>query len=117
MFAQYSGLEFARFFAGFPRLGRRWPALVVALMLGSGIAGYLIGRPADRSRPPARTAAVTQPAPATPARAHHTGPVHHTDTDHTRCGADAARSPPPDARSPACAAAAASRRAGRAFRL
>ena len=39
-------------------------ALVVALMLGSGIAGYLIGRPADRVDAPTRTATVTQPAPA-----------------------------------------------------
>lgn len=41
-------------------------ALVVALMLGSGIAGYLIGRPADsvdRAAPPARTA-TTAPTPA-----------------------------------------------------
>ncbi|CAN5891865.1 alpha-2-macroglobulin family protein [soil metagenome] len=51
-------------------------ALVVALMLGSGVGGYLIGRPADTvDAPPARTAAVTPapnspaatPAPATPA--------------------------------------------------
>ena len=46
-------------------------ALVVALMLGSGIAGYLIGRPGDSvDRPtPPRTAATTTPgtpAPATP---------------------------------------------------
>ncbi len=44
-------------------------ALVVALMLGSGIAGYLIGTPGeqlDRAAPPARTASVT-PAPATAA--------------------------------------------------
>ena len=41
-------------------------ALVVALMLGSGIAGYLIGRPADRVDTP-RTATVTQPTPAAPA--------------------------------------------------
>ncbi len=43
-------------------------ALVVALMLGSGIAGYLIGTPGeqlDRAAPAPRTAAVT-PAPATP---------------------------------------------------
>jgi alpha-2-macroglobulin len=40
-------------------------ALVVALMLGSGIAGYLIGRPADRVDSSPRTAAV--PAPAAPA--------------------------------------------------
>ena len=45
-------------------------ALVVALMLGSGIAGYLIGRPADsldRSAPPPRTA--TAPTPTAPAAA------------------------------------------------
>jgi len=44
-------------------------ALVVALMLGSGIAGYLIGTPGqqlDRSPPP-RTASAVTPAPATPA--------------------------------------------------
>ncbi len=41
-------------------------ALVVALMLGSGIAGYLIGRPGDSvDRPtPPRTAATTPAAPA-----------------------------------------------------
>src|SRR4051812_15988761 len=42
-------------------------ALVVALMLGSGVAGYLIGRPADRVDTPTRTATVTQPTPAAPA--------------------------------------------------
>src|SRR6201991_2716793 len=42
-------------------------ALVVALMLGSGVAGYLIGRPADRVDTPTRTAAVTQQTPAAPA--------------------------------------------------
>ena len=39
-------------------------ALVVALMLGSGIAGYLIGKPVDsldKPTPPTRTA--TAPAP------------------------------------------------------
>ena len=44
-------------------------ALVVALMLGSGIAGYLIGTPGeqlDRASPPPRTASTTTPAPATP---------------------------------------------------
>src|SRR5215470_1559654 len=44
-------------------------ALVVALMLGSGIAGYLIGKPGDSidRPPPARTATSTQPsAPARP---------------------------------------------------
>jgi uncharacterized protein YfaS (alpha-2-macroglobulin family) len=41
-------------------------AVVVALMLGSGIAGYLIGRPADSvDQAPARTAAA--PAPVAPA--------------------------------------------------
>ena len=44
-------------------------ALVVALMLGSGIAGYLIGRPADRVD--------TRPEP----------PPHATDTGGSRAGA------------------------------
>src|SRR5215470_11863733 len=47
-------------------------ALVVALMLGSGIAGYLIGKPGDTldRPPPARTATTTTtPQPSTPARA------------------------------------------------
>jgi uncharacterized protein YfaS (alpha-2-macroglobulin family) len=42
-------------------------ALVVALMLGSGIAGYLIGKPGDsldKAPPPTRTA--TAPAPTSP---------------------------------------------------
>ena len=45
-------------------------ALVVALMLGSGIAGYLIGKPGDTidRPPPARTATATTPQPSTPAR-------------------------------------------------
>src|SRR5258706_458144 len=47
-------------------------ALVVALMLGSGIAGYLIGKPGDsvdRAPPPTRTATVPAPqaAPQAPA--------------------------------------------------
>ncbi|WP_428658500.1 alpha-2-macroglobulin family protein [Reyranella sp.] len=45
-------------------------ALIVALMLGSGIAGYLIGKPTDSldtAAPPTRTA--TAPAPQTPAPA------------------------------------------------
>src|SRR5690242_17144115 len=47
-------------------------ALVVALMMGSGIAGYLIGRPGDTidRPPPARTATTTaapQPQAQTPA--------------------------------------------------
>jgi uncharacterized protein YfaS (alpha-2-macroglobulin family) len=44
-------------------------ALVVALMLGSGIAGYLIGTPGDSldRSPPPRTASTAAPAPATPA--------------------------------------------------
>src|SRR5258706_12686377 len=48
-------------------------ALVVALMLGSGIAGYLIGKPTDsvdKAAPPARTATAPTPpaaAPQTPA--------------------------------------------------
>src|SRR5690348_8725910 len=53
-----------------------WAALVVALMLGSGIAGYLIGSPADTvdRTPPTRTAQTTPatapasaPAPSRPA--------------------------------------------------
>src|SRR5437879_1384671 len=46
-------------------------ALVVALMLGSGIAGYLIGKPGDTidRPPPARTAATTTtPQSSTPSR-------------------------------------------------
>src|SRR6185369_5235832 len=45
-------------------------ALVVALMLGSCIAGYLIGKPGDAidRPPPARTATTNTPQPATPAR-------------------------------------------------
>jgi uncharacterized protein YfaS (alpha-2-macroglobulin family) len=42
-------------------------ALVVALMLGSGIAGYLIGRPGeslDRTPPPQAATTTTTPAPA-----------------------------------------------------
>ena len=45
-------------------------ALVVALMLGSGIAGYLIGKPTDsvdKAAPPARTATATAPTPPPPA--------------------------------------------------
>src|SRR5436190_530464 len=39
-------------------------ALVVALMLGSGIAGYLIGKPGDTlDRPPPARTATTAPAP------------------------------------------------------
>jgi len=48
-----------------------WAALVVALMLGSGIAGYLIGRPADtvdRMSPPRTATATPAPAPATTPR-------------------------------------------------
>jgi len=39
-------------------------ALVVALMLGSGIAGYLIGKPGDTidRPPPSRTATNDRPA-------------------------------------------------------
>jgi alpha-2-macroglobulin len=47
-----------------------WSALVVALMLGSGIAGYLIGRPGDsvdRASPPSRTATTTPAAAPRPA--------------------------------------------------
>ena len=45
-------------------------ALVVALMLGSGIAGYLIGKPGDTidRPPPARTATTTTSQPPTPSR-------------------------------------------------
>ena len=42
-------------------------ALVAALMLGSGITGYLIGKPGDsldRAAPPARTATAPAPPPA-----------------------------------------------------
>src|SRR5260370_12092617 len=45
-------------------------ALVVALMLGSGITGYLIGKPGDsvdQAPPPPRTATTTPPAAAPPA--------------------------------------------------
>ena len=44
-------------------------ALVVALMLGSGIAGYLIGTPGDSldRSPPPRTASTAAPTPTTPA--------------------------------------------------
>src|SRR5450755_4376480 len=45
-------------------------ALVVALMLGSGITGYLIGKPADsvdQAPPPPRTAVAAPPAAAPPA--------------------------------------------------
>ncbi|MFI5031528.1 MAG: alpha-2-macroglobulin [Reyranellales bacterium] len=48
-----------------------WAALVVALMLGSGIAGYLIGSPRDTvdRTPPTRTAQTTPTTtPATPAQ-------------------------------------------------
>jgi uncharacterized protein YfaS (alpha-2-macroglobulin family) len=43
-----------------------WTALVVALMLGSGITGYLIGRPADTvdRAPPSPTATAATPVPA-----------------------------------------------------
>src|SRR5260370_33411119 len=45
-------------------------ALVVALMLGSGIAGYLIGKPGDSidRPPPARTATTNSSQPSTPPR-------------------------------------------------
>src|SRR5216683_5991058 len=45
-------------------------ALVVALMLGSGITGYLIGKPGDsvdQAPPPPRTATTAPPAAAPPA--------------------------------------------------
>ncbi|MFO1082651.1 MAG: alpha-2-macroglobulin [Reyranellaceae bacterium] len=45
-------------------------ALVLALMLGSGIAGYLVGRPGDSvDRPAATQPATTTPKPAAPAQA------------------------------------------------
>src|ERR1700730_10434663 len=56
-------------------------ALVVALMLGSGIAGYLIGKPGDaldRSTPPARTAigpAAAPPAPSSAGSPQSTAPT------------------------------------------
>src|SRR6266581_4363205 len=44
-------------------------ALVVALMLGSGIGGYLIGKPGDSiDRPPPARTATTNTQPATPPR-------------------------------------------------
>ena len=45
-------------------------ALVVALMLGSGVAGYLIGKPGDSlDRPPsAQTAQTTTTQPSAPPR-------------------------------------------------
>ena len=44
-------------------------ALVVALMLGSGIAGYLIGKPGDSiDRPPPARTAMTTSQPETPPR-------------------------------------------------
>lgn len=42
-------------------------AMIVALMLGSGIAGYLIGRPVERADGPRIAATTPAPAPATPA--------------------------------------------------
>ena len=57
-------------------------ALVVALMLGSGIAGYLIGKPTDsldKTAPPTRTASAPPPPPAaapqTPAAAPAPAPT------------------------------------------
>ena len=47
-------------------------ALVVALTLGSGITGYLIGKPGDsvdQAPPPPRTATTAPPAAAPPAPA------------------------------------------------
>ena len=52
-------------------------AMVAALMLGSGIAGYLIGTP-DQSvdpTPPPRTATTVTPAPAVPPSAPATTPT------------------------------------------
>jgi uncharacterized protein YfaS (alpha-2-macroglobulin family) len=50
-------------------------ALIVALMLGSGVAGYLIGRPIERLDEQPRIAAVTPaPAPAAPAAPTPTAP-------------------------------------------
>src|SRR6267378_3310587 len=48
-------------------------AIVVALMLGSGIGGYLIGRPAEHADRPAAPIAATTPQ-ATPARQVSTPP-------------------------------------------
>ncbi|HZP99084.1 MAG TPA: alpha-2-macroglobulin [Reyranella sp.] len=53
-------------------------ALVVALMLGSGIAGYLIGKPGEsvERAPPPRTAAAAPATPAAPANSpKETAPV------------------------------------------
>ena len=54
-------------------------ALVVALMLGSGVAGYLIGKPGEfLDRPaPSQTATATPPAssPATPTGPQSAAPV------------------------------------------
>src|SRR5262245_25077007 len=51
-------------------------ALVVALMLGSGIAGYLIGKPGDAidRPPPARTATTNAPAAPAPQASMPTPP-------------------------------------------
>lgn len=59
-------------------------ALVVALMLGSGIAGYLIGKPGDvLDRPlPGRTATATPSTPST-----STTPAQGTQAQSTQAGA------------------------------
>ena len=90
-------------------------ALVVALMLGSGVAGYLIGRPADRVDTPPRTATVTQPAPAAaaPRSARRHPPRRPRRVAAPTTAAQPAAPDLDGARSPA----AACRRAGRALRL
>ena len=89
-------------------------ALVVALMLGSGIAGYLIGRPGDRvDTPPNRRRTQPAPAAAPAARRRRRRPP-------LRPRRRSANAPPPPDRADldgAGSAAAARRRAGRALRL
>ena len=91
-------------------------ALVVALMLGSGVAGYLIGRPADRVDTPTRTATVTQPTPAAPAPAAPATPATPAAPT-TPVAAPSAPATPPTRLDGAGSAAAARRRTGRALRL
>jgi uncharacterized protein YfaS (alpha-2-macroglobulin family) len=55
-------------------------ALVVALMLGSGIGGYLIGKPTDsvdKAAPPTRTATATPPSPQAPTPAPQVPAAQH----------------------------------------
>src|SRR6185437_6018710 len=71
-----------------------WAALVVALMLGSGIAGYLIGSPADTvDRAPAPRTAATTPAP-TPAQPHQAATPAAQPTLQPTPGAQAPRPVP-----------------------